>query len=67
MLAPSKECEAQLLSAPEAARYLGVGPERVRVALRSSQMPHVALGRRLMVPRTALNKLMAEGNRITDA
>src|SRR5579871_5092831 len=46
-----------LLSMPEAARLLGVGMTLCRDIIQSKQLPTVRLGRRVLVPRAAVERL----------
>jgi excisionase family DNA binding protein len=46
-----------LVSVPEAARLLGVGTTFGWAMVRSGELPSVKLGRRVLVPRAALDRL----------
>ena len=46
-----------LVSVPEAARLLGVGTTFGWAMVRSGELPSVKLGRRVLVPRAALERL----------
>jgi excisionase family DNA binding protein len=46
-----------LVSVPEAARLLGIGTTFGWAMVRSGDMPTVRLGRRVLVPRAALERL----------
>jgi excisionase family DNA binding protein len=46
-----------LVSVPEAARLLGVGTTFGWAMVRSGEIPSVRLGRRVLVPRAALEQL----------
>ena len=46
-----------LVSVPEAARLLGVGTTFGWAMVRSGEMPSIKLGRRVLVPRAALERL----------
>ena len=51
--------EALLLSDLEAARLLGIGKTKARELLRSGQLASVRIGRRLLVPRRALEDFVS--------
>jgi excisionase family DNA binding protein len=50
-----------LLSVPEAAQLLGVGRTFGWELARSGQLPTIRLGRRVLVPRAALERLAGLG------
>jgi excisionase family DNA binding protein len=50
--------KCQTLSVEEAARILGVGRGTAYDAVRTGELPHVRVGRRIVVPRHALNALL---------
>ncbi len=45
---------------PEAAKALGVGRNAAYAAAQRGELPTVKIGRRLLVPRLGLEKLLAE-------
>jgi excisionase family DNA binding protein len=45
------------LSVPDAARLLGVSPERLQRAIRDHQVPAITIGARRLVSRRVLEKL----------
>lgn len=49
-----------LLSVPEAARLLGVGTTFGWMMVRRGQIPSIRLGRRVLVPRSALERLAGD-------
>lgn len=49
-----------VLTVHEAARYLGVGRNSAYDAARRGEIPTVRIGRRLLVPRAALERLLSE-------
>ena len=51
--------ERQTLTVEEAAKLLGVSRGSAYEAVRSGELPVVRLGRRLLVPRQALDRLLA--------
>jgi len=48
-----------LLAVPDAARLLGIGPTFAWELVRAGDLPSVKLGRRVLVPRAALERLAA--------
>lgn len=51
--------ERRTLTVEEAARYLGIGRSAAYAAARSGELPTVRIGRRLLVPRHALERMLA--------
>ena len=51
--------ERKTLSVEEAAEALGIGRTLAYEAVRRGEIPTVRIGRRLLVPRTALDQLLA--------
>tara|TARA_Y100000310_G_C20004888_1_gene500216 strand:+ start:165 stop:347 length:183 start_codon:yes stop_codon:yes gene_type:complete len=52
--------EPLLLGLKEASELLGIGKATVRDLVRSGELPHIRIGKRILIPVTAL-KLWAEG------
>jgi excisionase family DNA binding protein len=52
--------ERQTLTVEEAAAVLGIGRNSAYQAVASGQLPVLRIGRRLLVPRAALERLLAE-------
>ena len=52
--------ERQTLTVEEAAALLGIGRNSAYQAVASGQLPVLRIGRRLLVPRAALERLLAE-------
>jgi len=50
--------ERQTLTVEEAARVLGVGRGKAYEAARRGEIPTIRLGRRVLVPRSALRRLL---------
>lgn len=44
------------LTIPEAAEALGISPWLVRRAVRDGTLPHIQIGRRVLIPRKALDR-----------
>ncbi len=60
--------EKQVLNLwPEKARALGLGKNAVYQAARNGQIPTLRIGRRILVPRAALERLLAEGRPVKPA
>jgi excisionase family DNA binding protein len=53
--------ERRTLSVEEAARLLGIGRTAAYEAVHRGQIPHIPIGRRLLVPRDALERLLDVG------
>ena len=47
-------------SVPEAARVLGIGRSAAYEAARTGQLPTVKIGKRILVPVAALERMLAE-------
>lgn len=45
----------------EAARLLGIGRQLAYEGVRQGQIPNIRVGRRILVPRAALEKMLEEG------
>ena len=52
--------ERQTLTIEEAAAVLGIGRNSAYQAVASGQLPVIRIGRRLLVPRPALERLLAD-------
>jgi excisionase family DNA binding protein len=50
------------LSVPEAAQLLGVSRMTAYSAVREGTIPSLRIGRRVLVPRAALDRLLAQGD-----
>ena len=60
--------EKQVLNLwPETAKALGLGKNAVYQAARNGQIPTLRIGRRILVPLTALERLLAEGHPVKPA
>lgn len=56
------------LTVEEAARLLGIGRNAAYEAVHRGEIPHLRIGRRLLVPRAAMERLLAGcGDRTPDA
>ncbi len=55
------EIERQTVTVEEAATILGVGRNKAYEAARSGEVPTIRIGKRLLVPLTALERLLAVG------
>jgi excisionase family DNA binding protein len=53
----------QTLTIEEAARVLGIGRNSAYEAARRGEIPTIKVGRRLVVPRAALDRILAGDNR----
>jgi excisionase family DNA binding protein len=52
--------ERQTLTVEEAARALGCGRNAAYQGVRRGEIPSIRIGKRLLVPRAALERLLAE-------
>lgn len=50
------------LSVEEARLQLGLGRNLIYEAIRSKQIPSIRIGRRILIPRAALEKMLARAN-----
>ena len=57
-----EEVEPLTYSVETAARLLGIGRNSAFEAIRQGQLPAVRIGRRLLVPRRAIEKMLDEAN-----
>ena len=55
------EIERKTVTVEEAATILGVGRNKAYEAARSGEIPTIRIGKRLLVPLTALERLLAVG------
>jgi excisionase family DNA binding protein len=54
----SRQIDRRAYSVEETARALGICPNSVRAAILKKEIPHVRIGRRLLVPVEALEQLL---------
>ncbi len=52
--------ERWTLSVPETAKVLGIGRNLCYDRVKTGEIPAIRIGRRLVIPRAALEKLLAE-------
>ena len=57
--------ERLTLSIPEAAKVLGIGRNLCYARVKTGEIPVIKVGRRLLVPRRALVKLLEQGQAVT--
>lgn len=57
----STTTERKTLTVSEAARELGISRNSAYEAVRRGQIPSIRIGRRLLVPRSALERLLSAG------
>ena len=50
------------LSVPEAAKLLGIGKNLAYEAVQRGEIPSIKVGSRLLIPRVALEQMLAEAN-----
>ena len=56
----NEKTEAVTISVPEAGRRLGIGRNSAYDAAARGQIPTIKIGRRLLVPRVAFDKMLAQ-------
>jgi excisionase family DNA binding protein len=54
--------EKLTLTVPEAARLIGISRMTAYVAVREGTIPSIRIGRRVLVPRAALDRLLAKAD-----
>lgn len=54
----TETAEPQVLSVPEAGRLLGICRDSAYAAVRNGTLPSIRLGKRIVVPRAALERLL---------
>ena len=55
--------ERETYTVTEAARILGIGRSAAYEGVQSGQIPHIRVGRRILVPHVALERLLQAQNR----
>ena len=59
---PNDDCDPRIvLTVQEAARVLGLGRGQAYAAVRRGDLPALRVGRRLLIPRAALERLVDPG------
>ncbi len=59
--------DRKTLSIPEAGKTLGIGRSAAYEAARTGQLPTIRIGRRLLVPIVALERLLQEAGKSSAA
>jgi excisionase family DNA binding protein len=49
------------VSVPEAAKMLGISRNFAYELIRQGKLPYVKFGKRILIPKTALEKMLAQG------
>ena len=57
----------QTYSVPEAAKVLGIGRSAAYEGIRTGEIPAIRIGKRILVPVAALQKLLAKGEQERDS
>jgi excisionase family DNA binding protein len=52
----------RVISVDEAAEALGVSRNTAYEAIKKGQLPHIRVGRRIVVPKLAFERLLEQGN-----
>lgn len=58
-----KAVGALTMTVPEAAKVLGISKNSAYLAAERGEIPTIRVGRRVLVPRAALDQLLASGSR----
>lgn len=59
------ETEKLTLTVDETAKILGIGRQLAYNRVKTGEIPVIKIGRRLLVPRRALEKLLEQGQAVT--
>ena len=59
--------DRQTLTVSEAAALLGIGRNTAYEGVRRGQIPAIKIGRRLLIPRAALEAVLARGGRVEES
>jgi excisionase family DNA binding protein len=59
--------ERVTMTVPEAAKALGIGKNQGYEAARAGQIPTIRIGKRLLVPRAAFERLLEKGTSQSEA
>ena len=59
------ETERLTLTIAETAKLLGIGRQLTYERVKTGEIPVIKIGRRLLVPRRALEKLLEQGQAVT--
>ena len=57
-MVPEKERQSRVVSVREAAKILGIGRDSAYAAARKGEIPTIRIGRRLLVPIDALERML---------
>lgn len=57
-----EQVERRTLSVSEAARVLGISRAHAYDCVRSGELPSITLGRRIVIPRAAVDRLLDESD-----
>ncbi len=58
-----KHSQKQTLTVPEAAEMLNIGRNQAYEAARRGEIPTIRIGKRILVPRVALDRMLSEVTR----
>ena len=58
--------KAKVLTVEEAGRWLGIGRSAAYDAIQRNELPHIRIGRRIVVPIVALERLLDTGGNPTE-
>ncbi|HEX76204.1 MAG TPA: helix-turn-helix domain-containing protein [Dehalococcoidia bacterium] len=58
--------ERPVLTVEEAAEYLGISRPTAYEAIHTGEIPHIRIGKRILIPRVALEKMLLEAGSKAD-
>ena len=61
------QTEAATVNIAEAARLLGIGRQTAYLLARQGKLPALRLGKRLVVPKVALEQMLADAGKTSEA
>jgi len=56
--APTRPVPRQVLTVPEVAQALGISRSLCYQLVASGQLPHIRLGKRIVIPRSSINRIL---------
>ena len=59
--------EKPVMTVEEAAQYLGVSRPTAYEAIHTGEIPHIRIGRRILVPKAALERKLANAGQIIES
>ncbi len=59
--------ERQTITVPEAARLLGIGRGSCYEAIKRNELPHIKIGKRILVPKHGLLQMLSQSTALRPA